>query len=360
MRKGFKIGIVILLLCTVSYVFYSTHKRNTRGIVKTIHPEIRDIRQSLLISGTIVPAKIIDIKSTIPGVLEKLLVDVGDEVQRGTAIARVRYVKDPVEYERSRNEVEAAREKLQFAERSFQRTETLFLQNLISVEEYESEKTNLAVYRSQFNTISSEMKMLQGDYSGDRISNIISATDNGTILELSVKEGGSVMARGSLYEGTTIARIADLSTLLFKGSVLEIDRVQLTEGMKVDYSIASLRDTSLSGTIISISPMGSITNGVSRFDVVASIDIPLGLKSFIFAGGTANAEVIIEEKRGVLSLNEKYFQFKGDTIYVNTLDANNNALETMIIPGISDGIFTEIVSGLSIDDSIILDPSISK
>ena len=352
MEKQIKIGIVVLLLCTVVFVLFNSHKRSTDTKVVTIHPEIRDIKQILTISGTIVPAKVIDVKSTIPGVLEELFVDVGDEIKAGSPIARVRYVKDPIEYERSLNEVEAARIKLEYAEKAFQRSETLYLQDLIAAEEYENEKTNLAVYRSQYNTLSSEMKMLLGDYSDNKVTNIVSATNNGTILELAVKEGGSVMARGSLYEGTTIARIADLSTLLFKGSVAEKDRASLSEGMAIQYSIASLRDTTLTGSIVTISPMGIVTNGVSRFDIVAMISIPRELKNSIYAGGTANAEIIVKEKMDVLSLNEKYFKFDGDTIYVD-INEKGERIKRAIVPGISDGLFTEIVSGLNVDDAIL-------
>ena len=353
MQKGLKISIVLLLLCTVAYFVFNSNKRNTDNIVATIHPEIRDIKRTLTVSGTIVPAKIIDVKSTISGVLEELFVQVGEEIELGKPIARVRYVKDPIEYERSRNEVEAARIKMEYAEKAFQRTENLYLKNLISTEEYENEKTNLAVYRSQFSTLSSEMKMLLGDYSDNSVTNIITATDRGTILELAIKEGGSVMARGSLYEGTTVARIADLSTLLFKGSVLELDRINLSEGMRVKYSIASVRDTLLSGTIITIAPMGIVTNGISRFEIVASIDISPRMKSSIYAGGTANAEVVVEERNGVLSLNEKYFQFEGDSIFVEISRGKGESEKRYIVPGLSDGINTEIIYGLDINDSVI-------
>ena len=103
-------------------------------------------------------------------------------------------------------ELEIAETRYLTAEASFERTENLYVKKLIAQEMYEGEKSNLAVLLSEYESVESELDMLKGQYNQRNI-NIITATDAGTILELPIKEGGSVMARGTLNEGTTVARL---------------------------------------------------------------------------------------------------------------------------------------------------------
>lgn len=110
------------------------------------------------------PSKEIDIKSTISGVLEKLLVQVGDEVVGGQPLAQIRYVKDPLEYRRLLKELEIAETRYLTAEASFERTENLYVKKLIAQEMYEGEKSNLAVLLSEYESVESELDMLKGQY----------------------------------------------------------------------------------------------------------------------------------------------------------------------------------------------------
>lgn len=241
--------ILSLILVFLAFVIYRAAKGGRKIPASTIRAEYRDIESKLTIPGVIQPSKEIDIKSTISGVLEKLLVQVGDEVVGGQPLAQIRYVKDPLEYRRLLKELEIAETRYLTAEASFERTENLYVKKLIAQEMYEGEKSNLAVLLSEYESVESELDMLKGQYNQKGISNIITATDAGTILELPIKEGGSVMARGTLNEGTTVARVADLQSLVFKGNVLESDILKLAVGMERNHSILRL-DTHCSLTYL--------------------------------------------------------------------------------------------------------------
>lgn len=167
---------------------------------------------------------------------------------------------------------------------------------MIAQEVYEGEKSNLAVLLSEYESVESELDMLKGQYNQKGISNIITATDAGTILELPIKEGGSVMARGTLNEGTTVARVADLQSLVFKGNVLESDILKLAVGMELSLSVLMDKNITIDGVLSLVAPKGIVQDGVARFEITAGLFIPEEYKQMIKAGCTANAEIVVERK----------------------------------------------------------------
>ncbi|MFR7464119.1 MAG: efflux RND transporter periplasmic adaptor subunit [Phocaeicola vulgatus] len=203
------------------------------------------------------------------------------------------------------------------AEASFERTEKLYVKKLIAQEVYEGEKSNLAVLLSEYESVESELDMLKGQYNQKGISNIITATDAGTILELPIKEGGSVMARGTLNEGTTVARVADLQSLVFKGNVLESDILKLAVGMELSLSVLMDKNITIDGALSLVAPKGIVQDGVARFEITAGLFIPEEYKQMIKAGCTANAQKNsggAEKARWLLE--EKYFQFNYGSVFV--------------------------------------------
>lgn len=338
--------ILILMAGFVGFVIYRAILSNRGSEATIIHPEFRNIEKTLTIPGVIQPLKEIEIKSTISGVLDELFVQIGDKVIYGQPLARVQFVKDPLEYKRLLKDLEVARTRLQNEEKIFERAQELFDKNVIALEEYENERMNLSIVQSEYQAIVAELDMTKGKYNLKEVSNIITVTDNGTVLELPIKEGGSVMARGTLNEGTTIAKIADLQSLIFKGNVLESDVIQLEIGMPLKLTIGPSKELELTGVISLIAPKGFIQDGVAKFELTADLSVPEQSRSIVRAGCTANATVLLEQKINVLALEEKYFQFNYDSIYVEVEDEQGKFKKQFIKTGISDGIYTEIISGI--------------
>ena len=338
--------IILLMLGTVGFIVYRAIRSDSIDYTRIVNAHIRDIEKKMTISGIVQPLKEIEIKSTISGVVEELYVQVGDVVDFGDPIARVQYVKDPMEYKRLRIELTVAKTRLDNAKSNFERTRTLYRKEVIASEEYENAQSNLSVLQSEYNSVASELNMLQGKYSRNDVSNIIKATDSGTVLELPIKEGGSVMARGTLNEGTTVARIADLKSLVFKGNVLESDVILLNEGMPMLFSMVAAKDIKVGGILSMIAPKGILQDGISRFEITADLDIPDSYRSYIKAGSTVNAETVLERKEQVLALEEKHFQFSYDSVYVEVKTYNGNYEKRYLNTGISDGVYTEILSGV--------------
>lgn len=344
--------ILTIMLLAVGYIVYRIMLDVNKEIWPTVSARKMDIERTLTIPGVILPIKEIEVKSSISGVLEELYVQVGDFVRQGQNIARVQYVKDPLEYQRLSREMEVTMIKYNKAKESFSGTESLYHSRLISKEEYQTEKSNVDVLESQYLSTTTELNMLKGKYQSG-VTNIITATNSGVILELPVKEGGSVMARGTWNEGVTVARIADLHALVFKGNVSEADVLLLAPSMHMTLSLTANKDLCLSGVVSLIAPKGVVReNGVSYFEVTATIDVPDTCSSRIKAGCTANARAVIQRKTNVLALEEKYFQFDYDSIYVEVEDENGKFSKQFLQTGISDGIYTEIISGIDGRDRI--------
>lgn len=349
-----KITRTIIIAILVIFIGFLIYKASESSIDynKTVTTQYRDITKVLTISGIVQPAKDFEIKSTISGVMEKLYVKVGDFVNYGDPIAKVQMVKSPEEYQELLKQMEVTKIKKGLAMAKNERTKTLFEKGFVCKEEYEGVLSDYNVLQSEYDAIISELNMLKGKYGFVGNSNIITATNRGTVLELPVKEGGSVMARGSFSEGSTIAKIAELKTLVFKSDVIESDAIKLHVGMRMYYTLVADNDIQVTGDILSIDPMGVIVDGVSRFKVVSSINIPVQYRNFVRAGCSINAKIVLSHKKHVLALEEKYFQFNYDSVFVEVKNKNGNYQKRYLHTGISDGNFTEILSGLKPKEQI--------
>ena len=355
--KAVKSAIIVILLCCIGVIVWKSSIYDENRAVETVRPQYRDIKKELVVSGIIQPEKEIEIKSTISGILEEIYVHEGDEISLGQPLAKIQYVKDPMEHKRLQKELEIASTRLDYARKNLKSVKALYEQNYITELEYENEQSNVTVLESEYQAILSDLKMLSGEYDQD-VSNILTSTGDGTVLEIPVKEGGSVMARGTLSEGTTIVRLADLSSLIAYGDVLESHVSQLHVGMPVQLTLMSAEGLTLQGYIELISPKGRVVDGVSRFQIAVPLLVPDSCRGLVRAGCTTNMSVVVAHKENVLSLEENYLQFEGDSVFVVLLNAKGNMQKKNIHTGLSDGLIVEIVSDLD-TMSIIQKPYIN-
>ncbi|HPG55537.1 MAG TPA: efflux RND transporter periplasmic adaptor subunit [Candidatus Enterocola sp.] len=306
----------------------------------------RDINKELVISGQIDPLKEIEIKSPISGILEHLYVQIGDTITTGQAIARVQFVRNPVELKQLLKELEVSKTRYQTQQKQFERSQSLYQKGVISSEDYEKEQSTFAIYKQEYLALLSEYDMLQGKYEEKGISNIIQATGSGTILDLPIKEGGSVMARGALSEGTSVVRIADLKSLVFSSDVTEAHILKLHIGDSLHISVATDPTQKIIGIISLISPVASLREGQRRFSIKADIKITHENAPFLRAGSSATAHVILEGEKQVLSIEESMLIFENDSCYVEIIDKKDHIQKQAIHTGISDGVYIEIKSGI--------------
>ena len=227
---------------------------------------------------------------------------------------------------------------------NYERDKILYEKKVIAEVEYNIALTNNLTAKAEYEAALKELQFVEGvqtETSG--ISNTIFSTDDGIILELPIKVGGSIMARGTFSEGSPIAKIAKLDLLLFKGVVNETNIRDIKIGMPIKIVIGAIDNLEVDAQLSLISPKGVFRDGIAKFDIEA--DVVITDQETLLAGFSANAEIVLNRKDSILSLEEKYFIFRNDSIYVDIVD-DNKLLQVKIETGISDGIHTEIVTGI--------------
>ncbi|GHT21778.1 RND transporter MFP subunit [Bacteroidia bacterium] len=340
--------ILVLMLAFAGYIVYRAVKSSDKAPDETVKPEFREISRKIIVPGVIMPSKEIAIKSNVSGVLDALFVKVGQTVHKGQALARIRMETTPTEYRQLQKRVEVSGAQFRNSEANYERNLTLFKKNVIAPADIEREEMTYQLAKSEYEAALAELRLADNhptDSLQNTPQNIVIATDSGTLLELPIRAGGPVMARGTFSEGATVARLARLDALIFKGYVAEADIKGLREGLSLRLVIGAMDDSEVTGTLSLIAPQGMQRDGVTKFEIEADVHVPKDMPDIIRAGYSANAEIVVMRKTNALAVEEKHLHFSGDSIYVETPAEKGKWKKTAVTTGISDGIYTEILSG---------------
>jgi HlyD family secretion protein len=180
------------------------------------------------------------------------------------------------------------------------------------------------------------------------MESVIRAPAAGTVLSRAVNPGEPVVPLTSFQPGTEMATIADMSDLIFKGTVDEIDVGKLRAGLTARIKVGALPTDIVTGKVARIAPQAQQKDGATLFDV--EIELEPGQKVSLRAGYSANADVVIREKKDVLTLPERVVTFEdgGKKAFVEVPGADPKAepQKKEIKVGISDGLTVEVAGGL--------------
>lgn len=399
MKKGCFIStIAIVVLLTVGLVFYFINQNKGPNIDTTLdEPEYMDISRKVVATGTIIPRQEINIKPQVSGVVDELFVVAGDTITKGTIIARIQLVPSQVNINQAQSQVELARLRLEDATRELTRQKNIHEQNLdvetaranfenarveearqrqlfdagvISEQQYNQYKLDLELRRNAFenakitssnslsqyetqvdiaqqelNSAVSNLRLLREgvDQNSKQVANEVSSTVSGMVLDVPLEEGASVIERNNFNEGTTIATVADMETLIFEGQVDEADVGSIEVGMPILLKIGAIPDVEYEAILEYISPKGIKEEGTVKFEVRAAVR-QTG-ERFLRAGYSANGDIIIHQRDSVLAIKERDIIYEGDDTFVEVKNGDDFA-RTKIETGISDGLNTEVLSGL--------------
>ena len=187
---------------------------------------------------------------------------------------------------------------------------------------------------------------------GSNTNTLIRSTENGMILDVPVEEGNSVIEANTFNEGTSIALVANMNDMIFEGQVDESEVGKLKEGIEIEIGLGAIDEKKFQAKLTFIAPKGTEENGAVQFKIKA--DIVLDDNYFVRAGYSANAEIVLEQKDSVLAIKESLLQFdkKTEKPYVDVKIADGQFERKDIEIGLSDGINTELISGVTMDDDI--------
>ena len=358
MKKTFKIlGIVLVVALFVgTFVFLYQKSRPKAQHFEVIEVKRADIRRSTIVTGTIEPRVEVDVKPQISGIVAEIFKEAGQTVQKGELIARIKVVPDMAQLNSAENRVKLAQLSSQQALRDFERTKTLYDQKLVSAEEFEKAQLALRQQREELANAKDALKIVKEGVSNSMAGNsttLVRSTIDGTILDIPVKVGNSVTMSNTFNDGTTIATVANMNDLLFKGNIDETEVAKLRNGMELAITVGAVTDVRLTARLEFIAPKVSSGTTGNQFEIKGALLQSKGV--ILRAGYSANAEIILDARSQVLSLPESAVKFEGGkaVVYVQTGDKDANTFERRVVQtGLSDGVNIEIRSGLRIGEKV--------
>jgi HlyD family secretion protein len=343
--------ILILILIIVGAIFFSENQSNKQEIIShVIHAKLDTITKKQVVSGNIYPIKEIEVKSVIPGVLETYYVQTGNNVRRGDRIAKIKILSEPSQIENAKMNLRIAGIGFEKDRLNYERDKKLFEKGVISASEFEISEKTCQTSKEQYEYAKNQLHLLtEGYIPSSNVSNVVTATADGTIIDLPLEEGAAVAERSMFRDGTNVALIARLDSFLFKGKIVENDVLALRKGKVLTVMPTSMDGLKIEAKIRKIAPKGYLEQGIMKYEVEAVFSLPDSV--YVFSGFNATAEFILDEKRDVLTLPESCLVFDNDSAFVNLL-VNGKFERKHILTGLSDGINIEIVNGISEKDKV--------
>ncbi|HSB61110.1 MAG TPA: HlyD family efflux transporter periplasmic adaptor subunit, partial [Vicinamibacteria bacterium] len=264
----------------------------------------------------------------------------------------------PIELTEGRREVEIAKNVFDQARKKYERAKTLMDEGILSSQDWEQAEKDIQDAQIRLNLASEKLALIEkGRVKTARLAveSIIRAPTGGTVLELLVNEGDPVVPLTSYQAGTALTNLADMSTLLFKGTVDEIDVGKLREGMAARIKIGALPEAKVEGRVSRIAPKSKTAEGATLFDVEIEL---LPVKGLVLrAGYSANADIAVREKQDVLLVPERLVAFADGKATVEVPGPGDGPpAKKEIKIGLSDGMSVEVVEGLAESDLVVERP----
>ena len=360
MKRILKIAAALLfaLLLLGTFWFLWQKTRPVKIVYAVVQPKIDTIRQFVVATGKVEPRDEVLIKPQISGIVSEVRKEAGQTVRKGDIIALVKVIPEMGQLNSAESRVSVAAISLDQTRREHQRTAALHEKGVVSQEEFEQSLAALAKAEEEMQNARDNLEIVQNGITSryKEMSNTqIRSTIDGMILDVPIKVGNSVIQANTFNDGTTIATVADMGDMLFRGKIDETDVGKLRDGMPVKLTIGAMQNVELDARLEYVSPKASEENGVVMFEVKAAVAVPDSI--FVRAGYSANANIMIQSREGIITLPESTIEFEGSDTYVQVLagpeDADPQTFERRKVGiGLSDGSNIEITDGVTPDERV--------
>lgn len=353
------IGIGIIAVLAIATWMFSGGKKEQTVTFDTAKVEPANIKNSVTATGSVEPVTSVTVGTQVSGIISRLYVDYNTVVKKGQIIAELDKTNLISELNTAKANLSSAQSSLNYESANYNRYATLFKKGLVSADEYESAKLNFEKAKDQ---VAQSREMVQKAQTNLSYAIITSPID-GVVISKSVEEGQTVAASYATPELFTIAK--DLKDMQVVANVDEADIGDVKEGERVSFTVDAYPNDTFEGVVKQVRQEATTTNNVVTYEVVISApNSELKLKP----GLTANVTIYTAERQNVLCVSTKALRFtptqdliKGCKIVdckgknkVWTREGNTFKAHAVQI-GMSDGIHTEILSGVSKGLEIITD-----
>jgi len=350
-----------------------------------------DITKNVVATGKITPITKVEIKSKASGIVKKLYVDTGDKVKQGEVLAELDRVEIEAEVNSARAQLLSSQANLQSAkadqkraavdaegvdiptlQRAYKRAQEMSKDGVVSQATLDDAQRSYImavnkrdVARAQLTVNQAKVLQAQADVEKDQASlkqyeeqlsyTTITAPIDGIVLSRDVEVGDAVSSILVLGSGATLVMtLGDTSQVYVKGKVDESDIGKVYLGQPARIRVETFKDKVFTGHVTKISPMGVEKDNVTTFEVRVSINNPGGeLKAEM----TANAEIILAEHHNVLMIPEGAIMYDKDkkaSVDIPDPHGKDGMRKIAVNIGISNGVKTEVLSGLKQGDQVVL------
>ena len=353
MKKLFRIclWLLIALIFIGTFVFLYLNSQPEKMEYAIVKPQIGNIEKTTVLTGKIEPRDEIDIKPQISGIISEINVEPGDLVKEGDIIAKIKVIPEASSLSSAQARVESAEIALEDASSKYERNKMLYDKKVISKEEFETSETTWQQALRELDAANDAYLIVRegvSKYNASESNTLVRATIDGLVLDVPVKVGSSVIQANTFNDGTTVATIADMNNLIFKGKVDETEVGLLNPGMPMEITIGALPDLHPSAVLEYIAPKGSEDNGANTFEIKAALNVDS--ISQLRSGYSANATVSLSKANNVITLPESVITFSGDSTFVYLLTSGPDTPQQFekipVATGTSDGINIEITAGV--------------
>ncbi len=348
------LAVLLVLIIFIGTIFFLYNKSRKKPVVfKTATPFETSIIKKTVATGSVVPRKEIEIKPQVSGVVEEIYVESGDTVTKGTQIAKIKIIPDMVTLNNAEARLKKAKLNLKDKDRECERRKALFKKGIIAESEFLQYELAFSNAKEELEAAANNLTLIREGVAkkyADTTNTLIRSTIEGMILDIPLEEGNFVTETNPLNAGTTIATVADMKEMIFKGKVDESDVGKIKLGMDLILSIGAIEEEKFEASLEYIAPKGVEDKGAVQFEIKARLK--LKLSHFIRAGYSANADIVLDRKDKVLAIKESLLQFESETAFVEVETAPQQFEKRTIELGLSDGINIEVISGLTIKDKI--------
>lgn len=355
MKKAIKIFVLLGLPGGFVYTLYYLYQKNQAPdtVYEIERAQIKDIQQKTVAAGTVIPRNEILMKPVVTGIIDEIFVDAGEYVKERQPIARIKLVPDMVNLNNAQNRVRQAKIQLRNAELDYKRNKSLFDDSVIAAAEFQPFEIAYENAKLELEAAEDNLSLIKEGVSkdiGEATNTIIRSTIEGMVLDVPVKKGDQVVEVSTFNEGTTIAEVADMGEMIFEGYLDEAEVGRVKEGMPLELSIGALQGQTYKAVLEYIAPKGEDREGAIQFMIRAAVE--KDEDSFIRAGYSANASIVLASREQVPSINENIVEYDAGKAYVFVQQDSQRFERKEIELGLSDGIYTEVLSGITTEDQL--------
>lgn len=359
MKKYFKYILMALVAVIFigTFVFLYIKSQPQPEVYDEFTLQRMDIRKTTVVTGKIEPRNEVNVKPQISGIITEILKEAGETVQEGEVIAKVKVIPDMGSLSAAQSRLRLAEINRKQAQTDYDREKTLFDKGLVAADEYDKIAQALRQAREEVDAAQDNLEVVRDGVSKSNASassTLIRSTITGLILDIPVKVGNSVILANTFNDGTTIATVANMNDLIFRGNIDETEVGRLSTGMTMKITIGALQDLKFDARLEYIAPKATDQNGANQFEIKAAVNLPSNATN-IRSGYSANAEIVLAEAKNVLAVQESAIEFDGDDTYVYVIKGEGDKQtyeRRKVQTGISDGINIEIRSGVKTNERI--------